>query len=56
MRAPGPPALPAPLFDHARLHRYMREVSEPVAYGKSSDADAARRLVEEGNALLKRIR
>ena len=47
--------LPNPLFEHARLHRFMREVFETVAYGKTSDGDAAKRLVDEGNALLKRI-
>jgi oligogalacturonide transport system substrate-binding protein len=49
-------ATPAPLFEHARLNKFMREVFETVAYGKSSDADAARRLVAEGNALLQRIK
>lgn len=48
--------LPHPLFEHARLHRFMREVFETVAYGKTSDQEAARRLVDEGNAMLKRIR
>ena len=48
--------LPNPLFEHARLHKFMREVFETVAYGKASDAEAARRLVLEGNALLKRIK
>jgi len=48
--------LPAPLFEHARLHKFMREVFETVAYRKSNDADAAKRLVEEGTALLKRIK
>jgi len=47
---------PHPLFEHARLHRFMREVFETVAYGKTTDAQAAQRLVDEGNALLKRIR
>ena len=47
---------PAPLFEHARLNKFMREVFETVAYGKTSDADAARRLVVEGNALLQRIK
>ncbi len=55
-KAAGRIELPAPLFEHARLHRFMREVFETVAYRKTSDADAARRLVVEGNALLKRIR
>ena len=48
--------LPAPLFEHARLHKFMREVFETVAYKKSNDADAAVRLVAEGGALLKRIK
>ncbi len=47
--------LPNPLFEHARLHRFMREVFETVAYGKATDAQAARRLIDEGNAMLRRI-
>ncbi len=47
---------PAPLFEHARLHKFMREVFETVAYRKTSDEDAARRLVTEGQALLQRIK
>jgi hypothetical protein len=31
-------------------------VFETVAYRKTSDEEAGRRLVEEGNGLLKRIR
>jgi oligogalacturonide transport system substrate-binding protein len=49
-------SLPAPLFEHARLNKFMREVFETVAYRKTSDADAAARLVKEGNALLQRIK
>ena len=49
-------ALPAPLFEHARMNKFMREVFETVAYKKTTDAEAARRLVEEGNALLQRIK
>ena len=48
--------LPNRLFEHPRLHRFMREVFETVAYAKSSDAEAARRLLDEGNALLRRIK
>ena len=48
--------VPAPLFEHARLLKFMREVFETVAYGKTTDQEAARRLIEEGNALLKRIK
>lgn len=47
---------PAPLFEHARLHKFMREVFETVAYQKTSDEAAARRLVTEGQALLQRIK
>lgn len=47
---------PAPLFEHARLHKFMREVFETVAYRKTSDEAAARRLVVEGQALLQRLR
>ena len=55
-REAGRVPVPAPLFEHARLHKFMREVFETVAYGKTTDQEAARRLVEEGNALLKRIK
>jgi len=55
-RADGRIDLPAPLFEHARLHRFMREVFETVAYAKTSDSDAATRLIDEGNALLQRIK
>ncbi len=47
--------LPAPLFEHPRMQRFMREVFETVAYRKTSDIDAARRLVGDGQALLRRI-
>jgi oligogalacturonide transport system substrate-binding protein len=55
-RDAGRVPVPAPLFEHARLHKFMREVFETVAYGKTTDQEAARRLLEEGNALLKRIK
>jgi oligogalacturonide transport system substrate-binding protein len=55
-RAAGRIPLPAPLFEHARLHRFMREVFETVAYKKTTDLEAATRLIEEGNALLQRIK
>ncbi|MFT7724718.1 MAG: ABC transporter substrate-binding protein [Roseateles sp.] len=46
---------PAPLFEHARFQKFMREVFETVAYHKTTEGEAARRLVAEGNALLQRI-
>lgn len=49
-------ARPAPLFEHARLNKFMREVFETVAYRKTDAASAAQRLVNEGNALLQRIK
>ena len=55
LKSEGRIDLPAPLFEHARLHKFMREVFETVAYGKASATDAAARLIQEGNALLKRI-
>ncbi len=55
-RQAGRIPLPAPLFEHARLNRFMREVFETVAYRKTTDAEAATRLVAEGNGLLQRIK
>lgn len=48
--------LPAPLFEHARFQKFMREVFERVAYRKIGDAEAAQRLFDEGHSLLQRIR
>ena len=48
--------LPAPLFEHPRMHKFMREVFETVAYGKSDAATAAKRLREGGQALLQRLK
>jgi oligogalacturonide transport system substrate-binding protein len=55
-RIAGRVPVPAPLFEHARLHKFMREVFETIAYGKISEREAVRRLVDDGNALLKRIK
>ncbi len=55
LKGEGRISLPAPLFEHARLHKFMREVFETVAYNKSSAAEASARLIKEGNALLRRI-
>lgn len=55
-RKAGRVPMPSMLFEHARFNKFMREVFETVAYGKASDQEAADRLINEGNALLKRIR
>lgn len=48
--------LPAPLFEHPRMLKFMREVFELVAYRKTGDAEAAARLVQGGQALLQRLK
>lgn len=48
--------LPGPLFEHPRMLKFMREVFETVAYKKTTDIAAARRLLKDGAALLNRIR
>jgi oligogalacturonide transport system substrate-binding protein len=55
-RQAGRVPMPSPLFEHARLHKFMREVFETVAYRKTTAEAAAKRLVDEGNALLNRIK
>lgn len=55
-RRAGRVPMPSPLFEHARLHKFMREVFETVAYRKTTAEAAAKRLVDEGNALLNRIK
>jgi oligogalacturonide transport system substrate-binding protein len=54
-RQAGRIPLPAPLFEHPRMQKFMREVFETVAYGKSDEVTAARRLREGGQALLQRL-
>ncbi len=54
-REAGRIELPAPLFEHPRMLKFMREIFETVAYGKASDAEAAQRLREGGQALLQRL-
>jgi oligogalacturonide transport system substrate-binding protein len=48
--------LPSPLFEHARFQKFVREVFESVAYAKVTDQEAVKRLLDEGNGLLKRIK
>ncbi len=55
-RDAGRITLPSPLFEHARFQKFMREVFETVAYRKTSAEAAAARLVDQGNALLQRIK
>ena len=55
-KAAGNIERPSPRFEHTRMQKFVREVFETVAYRKTNDQDAARRLIEEGNALLQRIK
>lgn len=48
--------LPSPLFESPRIQKFMREVFEQVAYGKITDQQAAARLLDEGNAMLARLK
>jgi oligogalacturonide transport system substrate-binding protein len=54
-RAAGAIPAPSPLFEHARMQKFMREVFERVAYGKLADDEAAAHLVDHGNAMLRRL-
>lgn len=47
---------PSPKFEDARFRKFLREVFERVSYGKLDAAQAAQRLLEDGNALLARIK
>ncbi|NDY90287.1 ABC transporter substrate-binding protein [Ideonella livida] len=49
-------SLPSPLFESPRVQKFMREVFEQVAYGKITDQQAAARLMDEGNAMLARLK
>lgn len=46
---------PNPYFEHARTKNLMREVFEQVGYGTTSVEDGAKRLLEEGNLIVKRL-
>jgi len=48
--------LPSPKFEDARFRKFLREVFERVSYGKLDATQAAQRLLEDGNALLARIK
>jgi oligogalacturonide transport system substrate-binding protein len=48
--------LPSPLFESPRVQKFMREVFEQVAYGKLTEQQAAARLLDEGNAMLARLK
>lgn len=56
MRESGKITPPSPLFENARMAKLMRDTFDQVAYGKISDDDAVKRLIEEGNATLQRIK
>ena len=55
-RQSGKLSRPAPLFEHARMHKFMREIFERVAYQKISDVAAAEHLIKDGQAILQRVR
>lgn len=48
--------LPSPRFEDARMRRFLREVFELVSYDRISVDDAAKRLLDDGNALLARMK
>lgn len=56
VRQAGRLSRPAPLFEHARMHKFMREIFERVAYNKITDEVAADHLIQQGQAILQRIR
>lgn len=47
---------PSPLMEHNRMQQWVREVFEKVALGKVSEQEAAKMLVDETNAQLRRLR
>jgi len=47
---------PSPYFEHPRIQSFMREVFEAVAYGRIGDREAAEKLVNEGNVILRKVR
>lgn len=47
--------LPSPRFEDARMRRFLREIFELVSYDRITDAEAATRLLDDGNALLARM-
>ncbi|WP_284615418.1 ABC transporter substrate-binding protein [Aquabacterium humicola] len=55
-RAAGRIDLPAMRFEDARFRRFLLEIFELLGYDRIGEADAARRLVDDGNALLARIK
>nr|WP_281375132.1 ABC transporter substrate-binding protein [Aquabacterium terrae] len=48
--------LPSMRFEDARFRRFLREIFELLGYDRISESDAARRLMDDGNALLARIK
>lgn len=55
-RSAGRIELPSMRFEDARFRRFLREIFELVAYKRIGAAEAAQRLLDDGNALLRRIR
>lgn len=47
---------PSPLFESTRMQAFIREVFEQVAFGKITEKQAAEKLVDEGNQILRRLK
>ncbi|MDT7837094.1 ABC transporter substrate-binding protein [Aquabacterium sp. OR-4] len=54
-RAAGRIPLPSPVFEDARMRKFLRDTFERVSYDRLGVVDAAERLLVHGNALLRRI-
>lgn len=47
---------PSPLLEYSRIQSFIREIFEQVSFGKITEKEAADRLVNEGNQILKRMK
>lgn len=47
--------MPSPCFENVRIKELQREVFESVAWGRMTPEEAAERLYEEGNRILRRL-
>jgi oligogalacturonide transport system substrate-binding protein len=56
LREAGKITPPSPLFENARVAKLVRDTFDQVAYAKVSDDEAVKRLLDEGNATLQRVK